>query len=71
MEIEEESVTLKIEQNISASDQLMANIHECETEMHEDDAFYQLLKRGEVDAAILSFYSLDDKIRQAILQWAI
>ena len=71
MEIEEESVTLKIEQNISAFDQLMANIHECETEMHEDDAFYQLLKRGEVDAAILSFYSLDDKIRQAILQWAI
>jgi hypothetical protein len=49
----------------------MANIHACETEMHEDDAFYQLLKRGEVDAAILSFYSLDDKIRQAILQWAI
>ena len=68
LEIEEEPVTLKIEQNISAFDQLMANIHECETEMHEDDAFYQLLKRGEVDAAILSFYNLDDEIRQAVLQ---
>ena len=45
----------------------MANIHECETEMHEDDAFYPLLKRGEVDAAILTFYSLDDEIRQAVL----
>ena len=67
LEIEEEFVTLKIEQNISAFDQLMANIHECETEMHEDDAFYQLLKRGEVDTAILSFYNLDDEIRQAVL----
>ena len=49
----------------------MANIHECETEMHEDDAFYQLLKRGEVDTAILSFYNLDNEIQQAVLQWAI
>ena len=49
----------------------MANIYECETEMHEDDVFYQLLKRGEVDTAILSFYNLDNEIQQAVLQWAI
>ena len=56
------------EENISAFDQLMANIYECETEMQSNDSFYQLLQRGEVDAAVLSFYNLDDEIRQAVLQ---
>ena len=36
--------------------------------MHSNDAFYQLLQQGEVDAAVLSFYNLDDEIRQAVLQ---
>ena len=68
LEIEEDPVNLKKVENISAFDQLMANIHECETEMHSDSAFYQLLQRGDVDAAVLSFYNLDDEIRQAVLQ---
>ena len=68
LEIEEDPVNLKKVENISAFDQLMANIHECETEMHSDSAFYQLLQRGEVDAAVLSFYNLDDEIRRAVLQ---
>ena len=36
--------------------------------MHSNDAFYQLLQQGEVDAAVLSFYNLDDETRQAVLQ---
>jgi len=68
LEIEEDPVSLKRVENISAFDQLMANIYECETEMQSNDAFYQLLQRGEVDAAVLSFYNLDDEIRQAVLQ---
>ena len=68
LEIEEDPVSLKKVENISAFDQLMANIYECETEMHNNDAFYQLLQQGEVDAAVLSFYNLDDESRQAVLQ---
>ena len=68
LEIEEDPVSLKRVENISAFDQLMANIYECETEMQSNDSFYQLLQRGEVDAAVLSFYNLDDEIRQAVLQ---
>ena len=68
LEIEEDPVSLKRVENISAFDQLMANIYECETEMHSNDAFYQLLQRGEVDAAVLSFYNLDDETREAVLQ---
>jgi len=68
LEIEEDPVSLKRGENISAFDQLMANIYECEIEMQSNDAFYQLLQRGEVDAAVLSFYNLDDEIRQAVLQ---
>ena len=68
LEIEEDPVSIKKVENISAFDQLMANIYECETEMHSNDAFYQLLQQGEVDAAVLSFYNLDDEIRQAVLQ---
>ena len=68
LEIEEDPVSLKRVENISAFDQLMANIYECEIEMQSNDAFYQLLQRGEVDAAVLSFYNLDDEIRQAVLQ---
>ena len=68
LDIEEDPVSLKRVENISAFDQLMANIYECETEMQSNDSFYQLLQRGEVDAAVLSFYNLDDEIRQAVLQ---
>ena len=68
LEIDEDTVSLKKIDTISAFDQLLANIYECETEMQGNDAFYQLLKRGEVDAAVLSFYNLDDEIRQAVVQ---
>ena len=68
LEIEEDSVGIKKKENVTAFEQLMAKIHEYEKEIHGNDAFYQLLKRGEVDAAVLSFYNLDDEIRQAVLQ---
>lgn len=68
LEIEEEYLSLKRVENITAFDQLMTNIYEYETEMQSNDAFYQLLQRGEVDAAVLSFYNLDDEIRQAVIQ---
>ena len=68
LEIEEDSVGIKKKENVTAFEQLMAKIHEYEAEIHGNDAFYQLLKRGEVDAAVLSFYNLDDEIRQAVLQ---
>ena len=36
--------------------------------MQEDSAMYKLMIKGEIDTALLAYYTLDEKTKQAVLQ---
>ena len=68
LEAEVETNISVTEHKYSAFDQLIENIHNLEKEMQEDDAMYRLMIKGEVDTVLVSYYTLDEETRQAVLQ---
>jgi hypothetical protein len=52
----------------SPQEQLMSDIRQMETEIKSDNEFFQLMSKGLVDASILSYYNLDEEVRQNVLQ---
>ena len=68
LEDEAELPSTTLYQEISAFDQLMGNIREFEAELHEDEAIYKLMIKGEIDTSLVSYYNLDEETRQAVLQ---
>lgn len=68
LEAEVETNISVTEHKYSAFDQLIENIHNLEKEMQEDDAMYKLMIKGEVDTVLVSYYTLDEETRQAVLQ---
>ena len=68
LEAEVETDISLTEHKYSAFDQLIENIHNLEKEMQDDDAMYRLMIKGEVDTVLVSYYTLDEETRQAVLQ---
>ena len=68
LETETDSNIPQLEKETSASQELIENIHRWEKEMQEDSAMYKLMIKGEIDTALLAYYTLDEKTKQAVLQ---
>ena len=68
LETETDSKIPQLEKETSASQELIENIHSWEKEMQEDSAMYKLMIKGEIDTALLAYYTLDEKTKQAVLQ---
>ena len=68
LEIETDSNIPQLEKETLASQELIENIHSWEKEMQEDSAMYKLMIKGEIDTALLAYYTLDEKTKQAVLQ---
>ena len=68
LEIETDSNIPQLEKETSAFQELIENIDSWEKEMQEDSAMYKLMIKGEIDTALLAYYTLDEKTKQAVLQ---
>ena len=68
LETETDSNIPQLEKEISAFQELIETIDSWEKEMQEDSAMYKLMIKGEVDTALLAYYTLDEKTKQAVLQ---
>ena len=68
LEIETDSNIPQLEKEISAFQELIETIDSWEKEMQEDSAMYKLMIKGEIDTALLAYYTLDEKTKQAVLQ---
>ena len=68
LEIETDSNIPQLEKATSAFQELIENIDSWEKEMQEDSAMYKLMIKGEIDTALLAYYTLDEKTKQAVLQ---
>jgi len=68
LETETDSNIPQLEKETSAFQELIENINRWEKEMQEDSAMYKLMIKGEIDTALLAYYTLDEKTKQAVLQ---
>ena len=68
LETETDSNSPQLEKETSAFQELIENINRWEKEMQEDSAMYKLMIKGEIDTALLAYYTLDEKTKQAVLQ---
>ena len=68
LETETDSNIPQLEKETSAFQKLIENIDSWEKEMQEDSAMYKLMIKGEIDTALLAYYTLDEKTKQAVLQ---
>ena len=68
LETETDSNIPQLEKETSAFQELIENIDSWEKEMQEDSAMYKLMIKGEIDTALLAYYTLDEKTKQAVLQ---
>ena len=68
LETETDSNSPQHEKETSAFQELIENINRWEKEMQEDSAMYKLMIKGEIDTALLAYYTLDEKTKQAVLQ---
>ena len=68
LETKTDSNIPQLEKEPSAFQELIENIDSWEKEMQEDSAMYKLMIKGEIDTALLAYYTLDEKTKQAVLQ---
>ena len=68
LETETDSNIPQLEKETSAFQRLIENIDSWEKEMQEDSEMYKLMIKGEIDTALVAYYTLDEKTKQAVLQ---
>ena len=50
------------------NEQFKQSIQDIENDIENDKAMFQLMFKGEIDTALLTYYNLDEDIKQGILQ---